>query len=135
MHRRTFSSLSGPCCLQPLLFSCDNQKCLQFIEHSVEGESSCIMVFIRIRISKQLVQGMGWEGRRVAQNWSCKGKRDRSFDHELFFNKDVLNGCKHSQSSVSLVGSSVDSGIYMCSYIFVKQCSICTESTQISCIL
>lgn len=135
MHHGTFGSLSGPWCLQHLLFSCDNQKCLQITEHSMEGESPCIMVFIRIRISKAISSRGGVGGKKIAQSWSCKGKRGRSFDHELFFNKNVLNGCKHSQSSVSLVGSLVDSGIYMCSYLFVKQCSICTESTQISCIL
>lgn len=83
--------------------------------------------------SNQFKGGVG--GEKMSQSWSCKGKRGRSFEHELFFNKYGLNGCKHSQSSVSLVGSLVHSGIYLCSYLFVKQCSICTEFTQISCIL
>lgn len=74
MHHGTFGSLSGHWCLQHLLFSCGNQKCLQIIEHFMEEESSCIMVFIELEFQKQLVQGVGWEGRRCPRAGAVRGK-------------------------------------------------------------
>lgn len=38
MHCGTFGSCPCPGCLWPSLFSCDNQKCLQIIKYSMEGE-------------------------------------------------------------------------------------------------